>query len=178
MRYPGLWRFKLKGRPMTIRILTGAALVLALAQPATSWQGNGKGNGNKSECVSPTVRWDFDNGSFVNAVGEVPYRITSDGGSYEGPTYFCGGKEDAHMDLPRGSKRWVNFDFSELVTQNPDGSLSADKREVWMSSTGPVPIEWVHLNVRKLGQIRDKEDPSKRVSWRAVFRVSTRRATS
>jgi hypothetical protein len=148
----------------TNRILAGISTVLVaafllLAQSVTFAQ---RGGGGSTSCVNPPLTWEFDNGSYLDAQNHtVTYKITGEGGPYNGTSFFCGGKPDAHMNLQK-TKRRVNFDFSGLVDLNPDGSPSVDRREPWMPSV-PQPLQEVSLNIRSLGSVRDPGVPTRTV---------------
>ena len=92
----------------------------------------------------------------------MAYKITGEGGPYDGTSFFCGGKPDAHLTLQKTGKRRLNFDFSGLVNLNPDGSPSVDRREPWMPSV-PQPLQEVSLNIRALGRDRVHEEPIRTV---------------
>ena len=147
------------------RILAGTSIVLAaafalLTQSVTFAQ---RGGGGSTGCVNPPLKWEFDNGTFVNAQGQtVTHKITGDGSPYDGTSFFCGGKPDAHMGLQKTSKRRLNIDFSGLVNLNPDGSPSVDRPEPWMPSV-PQPLQEVSLNIRALGRVRDPNVPTRTV---------------
>lgn len=131
---------------MKIRLVGAMVLSLAFVQVVTSGQGRGGGGGGSgTECVNPLLEWTFDS--------QPGDRITGDGGTYQGTSFFCGGKPDAHLNVQKTSGRQVFFDFSGLIDTRPDGTPTGDQREAWMGSV-PQPLEEMGLNVRALGSVR------------------------
>ena len=137
---------------MKVRFVAGMVLGLAVVQVITSGQGRGGGGG--TECVNPLLEWTFDS--------QPGDRITGDGGTYQGTSFFCGGKPDAHLTVLRGSGRRVFFDFSELIGVKPDGSPTSDQREAWMGVV-PQPLDELGFNVRALGRVRTPGVPTRTV---------------